>query len=141
VNYTTSAETDRLDHGIGDTRYESVVYTIVQSLGCYFSGLITRRQIYFVHGGRRDRYTVNADSNHIGRAHSPDCSVGSSRSSGAMIGSRLGKWLPLLFAATTAIDGWLTLGSLAQSTVIAAAVLRRLGGKVRTAANRTNDLV
>ena len=58
-----------------------------------------------------------------------------------MIGSRLGKWLPLLLAATTAVDGWLTLGSLAQSTVIAAAVLRRLGGKVRTAASRTNDLV
>jgi hypothetical protein len=59
---------------------------------------------------------------------------------GAVIGSRLAKWLPLLFAVTTAVDGWLTLGSLAQSTVIAAAVLRRLSGRVRTAATRTNDL-
>jgi hypothetical protein len=50
-----------------------------------------------------------------------------------MIGSRLGKWLPLLFAVMTAVDGWLALGSLAQSTVIAAAVLRRLTGKVRAA--------
>ena len=58
-----------------------------------------------------------------------------------MIGSRLGKWLPLLLAAATVVDGWLTLGPLAQSTVIAAAVLRRLGGKVRTAARRTNDLM
>jgi hypothetical protein len=57
-----------------------------------------------------------------------------------MIGSRLGKWLPLLFAVTTAVDGWLTLGSLAQSTVIAAAVLRRLRGKVRATASGTNDL-
>jgi hypothetical protein len=58
-----------------------------------------------------------------------------------MIGSRLGKWLPLLFAATTAVDGWLTLGSLTQSTVIAAAVLRRLTGKAKTAGSRTNELV
>lgn len=58
-----------------------------------------------------------------------------------MIGSRLGKWLPLLVVATTVVDGWLTLGSLAQSTVIAAAVLRRLTGKVKTAASRTNELV
>ena len=48
-----------------------------------------------------------------------------------MMASRLGKWLPLVFAAMTAVDGWLALGSLAQSTVIAIAVLRRLTGKVR----------
>ena len=58
-----------------------------------------------------------------------------------MIGSRLGKWLPLVLAAITAVDGWLTLGPLAQSTLIAAAVLRRLGGKVGTAASRSNDLM
>jgi hypothetical protein len=58
-----------------------------------------------------------------------------------MIGSRLGKWLPLVFAVMTALDGWLALGSLAQSTVIATAVLRRLSGKVRTAAAaRANEL-
>jgi hypothetical protein len=45
-----------------------------------------------------------------------------------MIASRLVKWLPLLFAVMTAVDGWLALGSLAQSTLIAAAVLRRLKG-------------
>jgi hypothetical protein len=58
-----------------------------------------------------------------------------------MIESRLGKWLPLLFAVMTAVDGWLAFGSLAQSTVVAAAVLRRLCGKVRPAVSGTNDLV
>jgi hypothetical protein len=48
-----------------------------------------------------------------------------------MIGSRLGKWLPLLFAAMTAADGWLAFGSLAQSTVMAVAVLRRVTGKAK----------
>jgi hypothetical protein len=57
-----------------------------------------------------------------------------------MIGTKFGKWLPLLFAMTTAVDGWMTLGSLAGSTAIAAAVLRRLKVKMVTAANRTNDL-
>ena len=47
-----------------------------------------------------------------------------------MMANRLGQWLPLLVAATTALDGWLTLGSLAQSTAVAAAVIRRLRGKV-----------
>jgi hypothetical protein len=59
----------------------------------------------------------------------------------AMIGKRLGKWLPLLFAVMTAVDGWLALGSLAQSTVIAAAVFKRLRGNVRIAASRTNEFV
>jgi len=58
----------------------------------------------------------------------------------AMIGSRFGKWLPLLFVVMAAVDGWLTLGSLGQSTVIAAAVLRRLRVKVGTVAGRTDDL-
>jgi hypothetical protein len=57
------------------------------------------------------------------------------------MGSRLGKWVPLVFAVMTAIDGWLTLGSLAQSTVIAAAVLRRLTGRVRALSGRANELV
>jgi hypothetical protein len=57
------------------------------------------------------------------------------------MGNRLGKWVPLVFAVMTAIDGWLTLGSLAQSTVIAAAVLRRLTGKVRTVSRRANARV
>ncbi len=57
----------------------------------------------------------------------------------AMIGSRFGKCLPLFFVVTAAVDGWLTLGSLGQSTVIAAAVLRGLRVKVRTAAGRTDD--
>jgi hypothetical protein len=46
-----------------------------------------------------------------------------------MIENRLGKWLPLLFAMMTAFDGWLALGSLAQSIVIAAAVFKRLRGR------------
>jgi hypothetical protein len=58
----------------------------------------------------------------------------------AMIGSRFGRWLPLLFVVTAAVDGWLTLGTLGQSTVIAAALLRRLRVKVRSVAGRTDDL-
>jgi hypothetical protein len=41
----------------------------------------------------------------------------------------------------TAVDGWLAAGSLAQSTVIAAALFKLLRGKVRTAVGGTNDLV
>jgi hypothetical protein len=44
----------------------------------------------------------------------------------AVIGSKLGKWLPLLFAMIIAIDGWVTQGSLAQSTAMVAALFRRL---------------
>jgi hypothetical protein len=51
----------------------------------------------------------------------------------ATIEGRSGNWLPLLIAATTAADGWFTLGPLAQSTLIAAAVLRRLRGKMSAA--------
>ena len=40
--------------------------------------------------------------------------------------SRFGNWLPLILAATSAIDGWVILGPVAQSTLIAAAVIRRL---------------
>jgi hypothetical protein len=40
--------------------------------------------------------------------------------------SRFGNWLPLILAATSAVDGWLILGPVAQSTLIAAAVIRRL---------------
>ena len=43
-----------------------------------------------------------------------------------MMENRLGKWLPLLFAVMTAMDGWLALGSLAQSTLVAAALFKRL---------------
>lgn len=56
-----------------------------------------------------------------------------------MIASRLGKWLPLFFAVTAAVDGWLTLGSLGPSTVIAAAVIRRLRVKAGPVAGRTED--
>lgn len=57
-----------------------------------------------------------------------------------MIGSRLGKWLPLLFAVMTMLNGWLALGSLAQSTAIVAAVLRRLSGKLSAAVTGVNNL-
>ena len=40
----------------------------------------------------------------------------------------IGKSLPALLAVTIAVDGWLTMGPLAQSTLIAAAVLKRLAG-------------
>jgi hypothetical protein len=51
-----------------------------------------------------------------------------------MIETRLGKWLPLLFAMMTAADGWLAFGSLAQSAVMALAVLRRVSGKAKEGA-------
>jgi hypothetical protein len=51
-----------------------------------------------------------------------------------------GRWLPLLFAVTTAVGGWLMLGPLAQSTLIATAVVRRLRGTMSTALGRTNDV-
>jgi len=40
----------------------------------------------------------------------------------------------------TAVEGWLVLGSLAQSTLIAAALLKRLRGKLLTAASGTDEL-
>lgn len=39
---------------------------------------------------------------------------------------KFGNWLPLLFALTTAVNGWLMLGPFAQATLTAAALLRRL---------------
>jgi hypothetical protein len=52
-----------------------------------------------------------------------------------MIESRLGRWLPLLLAVMTGVDQWLALGSLAQSTVMAVAVLRRVTGKANGGAS------
>ena len=40
-----------------------------------------------------------------------------------------GNWPFLFVAMSIAADGWFTLGPLAQSTVVAAAVLRRIRGK------------
>ena len=53
---------------------------------------------------------------------------------------RFGSWLPLLLAVTTAVVGWLMLGPLAQSTLIAAAVLRRLKGTMGAALGRTHEV-
>jgi hypothetical protein len=39
--------------------------------------------------------------------------------------SRFGSWLFLLVAMTIAADGWMTLGPLAQTTLMAAAVFKR----------------
>jgi hypothetical protein len=58
-----------------------------------------------------------------------------------MMENRLSRWLPLLFAVMTAVDGWLALGSLTQSTVIAATVFKRLRGKVRIALGGAGDPV
>jgi hypothetical protein len=41
---------------------------------------------------------------------------------------RFGNWLPLLIALTAAVEGWFMLGPLAQMTLTAAAVLKRLKG-------------
>jgi hypothetical protein len=56
-----------------------------------------------------------------------------------MIGNRLGKWLPLIFSVLTALDGWLAFGSFAQSTLMAAAIVRRLTSKVGSVAGRAID--
>jgi hypothetical protein len=53
---------------------------------------------------------------------------------------KVGHWLPLLLAVTTAVDGWLVLGPLAQSTLMAAAVLRKLKGTMSAAAGRTSEV-
>jgi hypothetical protein len=42
-----------------------------------------------------------------------------------MIERKFGKWLPLMFAVMSAVDGWLAFGSVAQSSVVAVAVWRR----------------
>lgn len=57
-----------------------------------------------------------------------------------MIGNRLGKWLPLAFALMAAMDGWLAFGSLAQSTLMAAAIWRRLTGKIGVTSGRTSEI-
>ena len=47
-----------------------------------------------------------------------------------------GNWLPLLVAATVAVEGWLMLGPLAQLTLMAAAVVKRLRGTLSTVLGR-----
>jgi hypothetical protein len=63
---------------------------------------------------------------HIG----PIASSMTQRRNVATRGGKLANWLPLLLAMTTAADGWLALGPLAQSALIGAAVLRRLSGRM-----------
>lgn len=46
-----------------------------------------------------------------------------------MIGDRLRDWPAMLLAMMTAINGWLTVGLVPQSALMAAAVLKRLAGK------------
>ena len=58
----------------------------------------------------------------------------------AMREGRFGNWLPFLLAATTALNGWLLLGPLAQSTLMAAEVFRRLRRAMGTARGRTNEV-
>jgi hypothetical protein len=106
----------------------------VQSLDCHFYDLITSA----LHLLCPSENTVIAmPSMPIRRALAahirPVASSMAQERNVATIGGRSGNWLPLLLAATTAIDGWLTLGPLAQSTLIAAAVLGRLRGKISAA--------
>lgn len=49
----------------------------------------------------------------------------------AMSEGRFRDWPALFLPMMAAIDGWLTIGLLPQSTLMVAAVLRRLSGKVR----------
>jgi hypothetical protein len=46
-----------------------------------------------------------------------------------MGGGRFREWPAVLLAVMTAINGWLTVGLVPQSALMAAAVLRRLAGK------------
>jgi hypothetical protein len=47
----------------------------------------------------------------------------------AVSGGRFRDWPAVILAVMTAIDGWLTVGLVPQSALMAAAVLRRLTGK------------
>jgi hypothetical protein len=49
----------------------------------------------------------------------------------AMSGGRFRDWAALFLPIMAAIDGWLTIGLVPQSTLMVAAVLRRLSGKMR----------
>jgi hypothetical protein len=49
----------------------------------------------------------------------------------AMSGGRFRDWPALFLPVMVAIDGWLTIGLVPQSTLMVAAVLRRLSGKMR----------
>ena len=49
----------------------------------------------------------------------------------AMSGGRFRDWPALFLPMMAAIDGWLTIGLVPQSTLMAAAILRRLSGKMR----------
>jgi hypothetical protein len=52
---------------------------------------------------------------------------------------RFAAWMPLFLALTSAVAGWLMFGPLAQSTLIVAALVRRLRSTVSTALGRTDD--
>ena len=47
----------------------------------------------------------------------------------AMSGGRFRDWPAVLLVVMTAINGWLTVGLVPQSALLAAAILRRLTGK------------
>ena len=110
-------------------RYESVVYTIVQSLDCHFLGLM--RLVAFIAIGEPMIATPSTRIPYVLAAHirSTASSIGR-RCKVAISGGRFRDWPAVFFAVMTAIDGWLTVGLVPQSTLMAAAVLRRrLTGK------------
>jgi hypothetical protein len=106
----------------------------VQSLDCHFFDLIARAPHVLCPS---ENTVIAMPSMPICRALAvhirPVASSMAQKRNVATIGGRSGNWLPLLIAATTAVDGWLTLGPLAQSTLIAAAVLRRLRSTISEA--------
>lgn len=53
---------------------------------------------------------------------------------------RFGQWLPLLFAVIAALEGWLTLGLLAQSSLMTGAALRGIREKVGAALGGARDV-
>jgi hypothetical protein len=102
---------------------------MVQSPDCHFFDLISSRSYFRVTSESTVIAMLSTPIRRTLAAHiGPIASSMTQRRNVATIGGKLGNCLPLLLAMTTAADGWLTLGPLAQSTLIGAAVLRRLSG-------------
>lgn len=145
VSQPHRSEVERRGRSIGArarlprTRYEGPVNTIVQSHNCRLFDVITTLTLIQLIGASRDCRTTKADLPRL------ECAVRAiswslrERRNLAMKDVRLGNWLPLLIALTAAVDGWLMLGLLAQATLTATAVIRRLRGTTSKAPGRTND--
>jgi hypothetical protein len=120
--------------------YEIAVDTIVQSLYGRFFDVMNAA----LHLPSPSESAVIAMPSmpirHASAAHScPSVSLAGKGCNVAVKGGRFGSLLPVLLAVTTAVDGWLTVGPLAQSALMGAAMLRRLRRIVRTVLGGTSD--